>query len=413
MSNEKNTFWQQMYQSGKIKRQQFSLCFSRQNVVDPAGTGAGAMTVGGTVTRLHKTPMVYASQVTSSRSFFTIYVENIFLQDAASANSNEKSAISNTDGSLHRLDISTNDLNSRGVIVDSGTTDSYFTSRLSKPFREVFEQLSGRKYSNSPMKLSLDEVMTLPAIVFQIRGVANYDYGSSAAKSTTRLVGDMDKSHGNDILVSVPPTHYMEYDDETQSYTPRIYLTESSGSVLGANVMQGHDVFFDLENSRIGFAESDCEYVPLDVTDASGAVEGSKKVQDDVTSPTKVENVDNTDAATATENSDTEGGSVVDGYGMISDSQSATHTDNGVHIMQQCSTNKCRGMAVIAISFIVCAAMLSIRAVRNRRATNAHRGEQGHRIRTNSEDSDTLTFGDADDEDAEEETFHPHSSPIV
>lgn len=40
----------------------------------------------------------------------------------------------------------------------------------------------------------------------------------------------------------------------------RIYLTESMGGVLGANVMRDHNVVFDHENHRIGFADGVCEY---------------------------------------------------------------------------------------------------------------------------------------------------------
>ena len=44
----------------------------------------------------------------------------------------------------------------------------------------------------------------------------------------------------------------------------RFSLTESGGSVLGANTIRGHDVFFDIpESSRIGFAPSDCDYYNL------------------------------------------------------------------------------------------------------------------------------------------------------
>ena len=43
-------------------------------------------------------------------------------------------------------------------------------------------------------------------------------------------------------------------------YIPRIYLTETTGAVLGANFMQDHDVFFDAENERLGFARANCAY---------------------------------------------------------------------------------------------------------------------------------------------------------
>jgi hypothetical protein len=41
-------------------------------------------------------------------------------------------------------------------------------------------------------------------------------------------------------------------------YVPRIYLSESTGSVLGANFMNDQNVIFDIENRRVGFAKSDC-----------------------------------------------------------------------------------------------------------------------------------------------------------
>ena len=44
---------------------------------------------------------------------------------------------------------------------------------------------------------------------------------------------------------------------------PRVYLTEGSGAVLGANFMQDHSVIFDEENRRVGFARADCSYSHL------------------------------------------------------------------------------------------------------------------------------------------------------
>lgn len=43
-------------------------------------------------------------------------------------------------------------------------------------------------------------------------------------------------------------------------YVPRIYLTEGSGAVLGANFMQDQLVVFDEQNSRVGVGRANCEY---------------------------------------------------------------------------------------------------------------------------------------------------------
>ena len=32
------------------------------------------------------------------------------------------------------------------------------------------------------------------------------------------------------------------------------------GGILGANIIQGHDVLFDEENKRVGFASSKCKF---------------------------------------------------------------------------------------------------------------------------------------------------------
>lgn len=55
----------------------------------------------------------------------------------------------------------------------------------------------------------------------------------------------------------------------------RIYLTESMGGVLGANVMRDHNVVFDYDNHLVGFAEGMCDYRAdaLDATPGGDAAE--------------------------------------------------------------------------------------------------------------------------------------------
>lgn len=40
----------------------------------------------------------------------------------------------------------------------------------------------------------------------------------------------------------------------------RIYLTESMGGVLGANLLRDHNVVFDYDNHVVGFADGACDY---------------------------------------------------------------------------------------------------------------------------------------------------------
>eukprot|EP01083_Nonionella_stella_P127151 385150_1 len=49
-----------------------------------------------------------------------------------------------------------------------------------------------------------------------------------------------------------------------KKYVGRFSTSESRGSVLGANTMRGHDIYFDIsENGRIGIARSNCDYNAL------------------------------------------------------------------------------------------------------------------------------------------------------
>jgi len=87
-------------------------------------------------------------------------------------------------------------------------------------------------------------------------------YGKGNVNNISTLAGNFDPDNPLDVIVAVPPSHYMESTSDGQ-YVNRIYDTEEDGSVLGANVMMGHDVLFDAGNKRIGWAESACDYIGL------------------------------------------------------------------------------------------------------------------------------------------------------
>ena len=112
-------------------------------------------------------------------------------------------------------------------------------------------------------------MLGLPTVILQLRSKAalNADNSDGLVKNS----GSSFTGSGDDILVAMPPSHYMEYNAKSKLYTPRIYFTESSGGVLGANFMQGHDVLFDWQEGIVGFARSDCDYesLPLEIGEDS------------------------------------------------------------------------------------------------------------------------------------------------
>ena len=80
---------------------------------------------------------------------------------------------------------------------------------------------------------------------------------------TPGLAGDSDSVYPLDVMVAIPPEHYYEWDPDENGYIARFYADEGSGSVIGANSMMGHEVYFDIENQVIGWSESTCDYSTL------------------------------------------------------------------------------------------------------------------------------------------------------
>jgi hypothetical protein len=134
----------------------------------------------------------------------------------------------------------------KGTIVDSGTTDTYLPSAALGSFRTLFQSISGMQHSNNVVEMSPAQVARLPTIVYRLEGL----------------------TEGSTIDIEVPPSSYVEA-FKGGRYASRVYLTEASGAVLGANFMNGHNVVFDIEQLRVGFVQSDCVYKAVNHVTAS------------------------------------------------------------------------------------------------------------------------------------------------
>lgn len=259
MEDASYAFWSQMYDEGKIgDDKQFSLCFSRPLGAEKTGTEAGAMTLGGVDDRLHESPMVFTSR-TNKSGFYNVHIRKIYLRHGdggESAHSSDPSA------KVVYLDVSETQLNSGKVIVDSGTTDTYLTKAISASFRAAYKELSGRDYNNSKWVIKAGELHTLPTILLQLEGDLDRNKLLGDANAANGLAGVLDPDYPYDVILAIPPSHYMEQEGSGK-YTPRFYDTERSGSVIGANAMMGHDVLFDIDNNVIGWAQSHCDYYKL------------------------------------------------------------------------------------------------------------------------------------------------------
>jgi hypothetical protein len=194
MENADTSFWHQMYHANKITVKAFALCFSRPAAAEREGTEAGAMTLGGADTRLHHTPMVYSSSDSGNGSFFSVHVRAVHLRHG---NGGESALKTDPDASIITLNVPEQSLNAGGVIVDSGTTDTYWNSNIRQELRKTFEQLSGKAFNHDKVRLSPEELASLPTILFQISGdeIMNKQVVADSGKPLNEiagLAGDLD-----------------------------------------------------------------------------------------------------------------------------------------------------------------------------------------------------------------------------
>lgn len=297
MDNRKGSFWVQLrdhyVNSGYVHDENdpfdpatFALCYDRQPLSShlEAGVGAGSLTLGGTDPMLHGTPMVFADNVTPSGGWYGVHIKGMYLRTNGGSlgdlpnNANEESNYIRVDADESTLNGATED--GFNPIVDSGTTDTYLSASLKESFNEAWKKAMGpdSEYNNDPIHMSPEQIHSLPTVMIVLRGHVSNTQHQADGGTPVGMVGHVNHSSmlqrnpqdrtpntvsPDDILVAVPPEHYMEeYSKEPGKFTARIYFTERTGdrSILGSNFIMGHEVLFDNTAGRIGFAESHCDY---------------------------------------------------------------------------------------------------------------------------------------------------------
>lgn len=261
LSNQEGSVWNQAYKQGVISTHKFSLCFSRAEDASKEGSSAGALTLGGTDTYLHTTPMLYVNAFKTKGTMHGVTVRKMYIMEGGVYDPTDAVKDNTFD-----LSISESTLKMFNTIVDSGTTDTYFPRAIADAFKNAFKIVSGISYSTRGFKLPDGvDVEDLPTIIIQLAGkTGTAEFDPSDPDSIPGLAGKLDPDHPNDVLLTMVPSHYIEYDPKADTYIPRFYTTESHGAVIGANAMSGHDFLFDTQdNGRIGIAKSDCDYEEL------------------------------------------------------------------------------------------------------------------------------------------------------
>jgi len=247
MDNTSTSFWNQMHDQGILQKRKFALCYSRPLTSAQEGAQGGALSFGGPNTGLHTSPMVYSRLEKGRVGLFSVRMRKVYLRQGAEGDS---ATSTDSGATVTSLNVSQDKLNSGGIIIDSGTTDTFLTRNIASAFNQVFQEMTRLKYGHDPVKLTPGQLDALPTILLQIEGDKVFNEELFGKDIVMGLAGQaMDSENPYDVVVAIPPSHYMEYDHKNEQYTARVYTDEAAGSVLGSNVLIGHDVFFDVENN--------------------------------------------------------------------------------------------------------------------------------------------------------------------
>lgn len=217
----------QLVKQGVTDSKVFALCFRM---------GGGIMTLGGVDERLHITPGILYARLSRTSNWYTLNLLDVFLIHRESKSRKSLGQFKNVYDS------------GKGTIVDSGTTDTYLPRHVTKRFISIFKEFSGVSFSQAKMVLDESQLDLMPDVAFVFEG----------------------EDH-NPFEVVMPWSNYVDSLGGGK-YAFRIYLTEASGAVLGANFMSGHNVIFDPDGRRVGFAKSECKYEEYAIVQAQSPI---------------------------------------------------------------------------------------------------------------------------------------------
>jgi hypothetical protein len=265
MSSDSNTLPHVLHQHKRISSTLFSLCLLQ--------TG-GVMSIGKINPDLHQSSVQYAALVRKS-GYFTVFLETIFFKKPVGKQEGDTEGKGDSEFTMRDLNEPKNHYNSgKGVIIDSGTTDTYLPAAIGSKFKQMFREMTGLPFSNTPLTLTHDQLHSLPTFVYRLRASEFVGKRNSSVED-----GDSNsngKHRSKFVDIEFPPQHYLEpMGSQKGKYILRLYLTERSGAVIGANMMTGYNIIFDQFNSEVGFAKSHCK------------IKG-ERLYDEITRPVKI-----------------------------------------------------------------------------------------------------------------------------
>ena len=206
------------YEQSKIDHESFSLCLNRNG---------GHISLGGIPNhhQEHNLPMQYTPFAKQQVWYYTVSVTSISV-------------------GTHVLPKSilqfVND--HKGTIVDSGTTDTFISHKVSQPFIFAWEKITKRKYNNRLQTYTYEEFNGLPVITFELEGGIQWEITPEAYMEDVEVAKMRDVKNTNDNANIHDPNVRWE---GKRAFISRVYVDEPHGVVLGSNASKFY-VFLDI-----------------------------------------------------------------------------------------------------------------------------------------------------------------------
>ena len=219
------------YEQGIISHESFSLCLNSKG---------GHIAIGGIANQEeeenHLSPMQFTPFSKQQVWYYTVSVTSISV-------------------GKHKLPKSilphVND--HKGTIVDSGTTDTFISWKVAKPFIFAWERTTKRQYNNRLQMYTYEQFNELPVITFELDGGVQWEITPRA------YMEDVDATRQREMVNTTEITTPDKWDGE-RGFISRIYVDEPHGVVLGSNAMLDKEIYFDLANRRLGVAKAKCAH---------------------------------------------------------------------------------------------------------------------------------------------------------
>ena len=248
LSNSDDAIVPRLFKAGAIPADSFSLCLALEG---------GTLSLSGMASHLHVGDVQFAA-TGNHGVFYGVTLLDILVLPSGSVDK-QTGSYSEDDATIQAASVKAAGGNGAAAafggngdaILDSGTTFTYLPNALKAGFATRWQALTGFEYDTEhALSAAQSDPTRLPDLVFVLRATSGG--GSSEEPSEVRVL--------------VRPRGYIDHycpggDYGTQCFDYPSIVFEGSTFLLGANVLQDHDVFFDRANKRVGFAAvTDCAF---------------------------------------------------------------------------------------------------------------------------------------------------------